>query len=131
MNNPFDVLPIDRTKESVKIWDIAGFDSETNEGRIRILAVVPKRPNPLDDIRVAVCWCAPVDLKRFSKKRSNQILVGRWLKEFTGDKQGTVYNNAATLSVDSLVDFPSEVFKVVAVPRWAVYMEEYQERIKR
>lgn len=56
-------------------------------GRVRILAVMGKKPQPLDNIRFSVSWCAPSDLGRYTRERANMICVGRWNKAFTGNSQ--------------------------------------------
>lgn len=51
-------------------------------GRIRILAVLSKKPAELKNIRFAISYCAPSDLFKYRRDRANAICVGRWNKAF-------------------------------------------------
>lgn len=55
-------------------------------GRIRVLAVLAKKPAELKNIRFAISYCAPSDLFRYRRARANAICVGRWNKAFAGSQ---------------------------------------------
>lgn len=114
--------------QKLKVWDVVvpanneflvrhadeisqGFGTE---GRVRILAVCPKKPLPLTNIKFSVAWCSPLDMKKFTKYRANQMIVGRWLKAFR-DEHLPVYNVGTVDKVETLKNFPSVVFKQMEV----------------
>lgn len=55
-------------------------------GRIRILAVLNKKPAELKNIRFAISYCAPSDLFKYRRDRANAICVGRWNKAFASSQ---------------------------------------------
>ncbi len=115
--NPFHVIP-HGPLERVKVWDFELIDLfEGHHGRVRILAVVPKKPEPLKNIKFAVAWCSPQDVKNFSKSKSNKILTGRYLSHFVDGREN--HNCGVVAEVPSLNNFQVAVFNVLKnVPNW-------------
>lgn len=127
--NPFSVIPV-TPNQSVKVWDFMLQSRDGREGRVRVLAVVPKKPNPLINIPVSVAWCAPDDVKKFSKDKANKILVNRFLKAFEFC-QTADYSDAKSVPNTGIVDGPLKslenfgseaIFSVHGIPFWVETM---------
>lgn len=127
--NPFSAIPVTE-QECVKVWDMT-VDVHSiqgmKNGRFRILAVVPKKPLPLENIRFSIAWCSPTDLKLFTKQKANMILVNRWLSAFANSPKGKngeirKIKNTGVIKgpLDSLKNFWLALAKdKVEVPFWA------------
>lgn len=100
-------------------------------GRVRILAVMNKKPDLLTNIRFSVAWCAPSDLNRYTRVRANAICVGRWNKTFANidiNDEWNIKNKSALLlnhtgiieKLDTLKGFVEEALTVVEghLPQW-------------
>lgn len=103
MKTAFDAIKLGEN-EKVKVWDVLltpegiklPFQLQLEEddkdyiprefwpyiGRIRILAVLEKKPEELKNITFSIAFCAPSDLMRYRRDRANAICVGRWNKAF-------------------------------------------------
>jgi hypothetical protein len=128
-NNPFKVIPVPENHR-VKIWDfdlecVDSFD-KLSVGRVRILAVVPKKPLPLENIKFSVAWCAPGDVKHFNKDKSNKILIGRYLANFVENR--SVDSCGVVGKIDSLAKFQMHVFNEIETPRWVKNVERLVQR---
>ena len=111
-------------------------------GRVRILAEVPKKPLPLEDIRFSIAWCSPFDIKKYRKDLANKIVAGRFrtltnnigtdnagwdcfynsgmLKEV--EKASVIRNSGIITKMDSLKNFPEYAFLYVGeIPNWIDY----------
>jgi hypothetical protein len=116
-------------QEVIKIWDfqmpsnlvsVAEYmqgNLQQEYGRVRILAVFPKKPNPLENIKFSIAWCNPLDTKNFTKKKSNQILVGRFLKAFVDNIPG--YNTGIVSKINVIKEFPEAALNTLKfIPLW-------------
>lgn len=124
--NPFSVIE-HSTTHRIKIWDFHLDLYNRTTGRIRILALVPKKPEPLENINFSVAWCSPEDVNQFSKVKSNKILVGRYLSHFV-DKRPN--NSCGTIkSLTSLKFFPIHAFNALSqVPNWVMEASDIVQR---
>lgn len=125
--NPFHVIPCGKT-ERVKIWDFR-VETFTHDlpGRVRILAVVPKKPEPLTNIKFSVAWCSPSDVKQFNRDKANKILIGRYLSQFVEGK--TNKNCGVVKSIDSLEAFQVAAFNALEnVPNWIKDVDVIMQR---
>lgn len=125
-DSPFNQIKVN-PNEQLKIFDFLIPARNEETGRVRILALVPRKPNPLANIKVAVAWCAPSDAPKFTKERSNAIMLGRYLKaESRGwdrtseSKDDSVYRNTGIIHTElaSLKNFFDPVSSVVCIPGW-------------
>lgn len=124
--NPFHVIKHELTHR-IKIWDFHLDLYNRTTGRIRILALVPKKPEPLENINFSVAWCSPEDVNQFSKVKSNKILVGRYLSHFV---DGRPNNSCGTIkSLTSLKFFPIHAFNALSqVPNWVMESSDIIQR---
>ncbi len=77
--NPFAALyELVGRNESIRIFDqeVESWESD-KAGRVRILAIVPKKPQPLENIPFVVAWCNPEDVKKYRRVIANKIVAGR------------------------------------------------------
>ncbi len=137
VNSPFWEIPIE-PNEKIKVWDIMvpslienpkyfqKMDANTNPvlmGRMRVLAVCPKKPAPLDNINFSVAWCSPLDLNKYDRVKANRIVVGRWLSAFVRCKLD-VRNTGTVKHLETLKGFPGVVIQTMGdweVPDWVDY----------
>lgn len=146
MNNPFDVIPRSPSQQ-VKVWDIivpskymvlnpglrhVGEDFTQAFGRVKVLAVVPRKPNLLENIPVSLAFCSPHDINQYSKKKANQILIGRWLKAFEFC-QTADYSDARPVDNTGIVKgpllgldgFAEEAMLSTQIPMWVDMSQFY------
>lgn len=111
--------------EVIKIWDfmMPACNPRTGEpngryGRVRIMGVFGKSPAPLENIRFSVAWCNPEDVRIFTKKRSNQIMVGRFVKAFADFQE--VENVGIVGKIEAIKNFPLAALNSLKyIPMWA------------
>lgn len=101
-------------------------------GRVRILAVMGKKPDLLDNIRFSMSWCAPSDMKKYTRKRANTICVGRWNMAFAGEKTILNMRNTGIIyHLDTLRGFVENALVAVngLLPKWALILPSENERL--
>ncbi len=147
--NPFNpAKPYVPEGSCLKVWD---HEVETYEemeikaggrhGRVRVLAVIPKKPAPLDNIHFAVAFCSPLDSKKYRKDIANSIVTGRLVKylQMTPEQRNNiagvdnaVHRNCGTIPhLSSLKDLFEDVFNYVgSVPSWVWPDQFSSERVR-
>lgn len=78
------------TTHRVMVWDVQllglrpeDLSEKPEWGRVRIVALVPLKPHPLENIHFAAAFCSPKDIKRYRKDIANRIACGRLSKYLT------------------------------------------------
>lgn len=102
---PYQLQPILNKMSSQDIDDkMIPRDLWSFVGRIRILAVVDKKPGELKRIRFSISYCAPSDLFKYRRDRANAICVGRWNKAFgpEGDYEMDINHTGVIPLLESL-----------------------------
>jgi hypothetical protein len=125
----------------IGMWDL----SLEAGGKCRIAGVIPKSGEPANKLYAfAISWCAPSDMKKWTRVKASQIALGR-LKKLLVSEKGRIENaSAIQIPVSSLerntcwaspkswkrLDVFDAVAAQVFMPDWVVGVMAIEEFMK-